>query len=1058
MNLPQPEQLNIVEHQPFETIHEPTKIIESKQLSCENGSTYSQQYKLIEKVINDILSEMNNYVILHGSRAHNVHDNKDTTLSCDEFMIFEIFLSNYAVSKFMNLIKTTLPNVLLINQQEYAQEQKQERTHWPENNLIILTMGKDDKYDDIIHVSLSGLRIISITILSSEQCDQMKKYSNIVSNTRVSNTRVLDKNLVYAQTIKCIMDSNNNNKLIDYVHRYNEQRPNILLPIIDESKHRSMNVIINPRIPIGQITDMGNTILVPVSDSSYIELYDNSHNYSMTYPFNILVDNVHIDGVPDGTIVAIFVKNTRGLNYDDYTTFYDRDRIYTSFLLVEYLIITLSVFYGKKYNNLIDALVSLHTYLITEQKNLENVLSNVDSHRVVHTPLVIEHKPSANNNDNQVIMSVVGNYDTYVINTWGFGIEHETQIYRKIHDEEINILKSYVQKHLNDVNDVNNAQNQRLFALKSVDIIEKDVTIYKNYNINIAHWLLHNITKIPINVNINYIADDVYDGKYPDDTTNIMEFKTMIKERKITSELSSYTGTNCSHESLRNGANCNFEVITGTPTNFKVGQCVAELKHIETTTLNVITQYGKKCNSHYLAKCGAEPFLCFSKSNNTCQLNDKTLEIIHNKSGSYHVNITLPMFRFAQSTQLTDMELKEQITTHLKFARALQLLTPLFIAFYGTPDFRAIYNERIEEKDNMKNIKFSNTSFRLMSSGTRKSAPLPCTYGLYDTFSPDRTINSDVLWYQTYIAWDTCGYIKKENVANPKQKTSYGVEFRRDPEKVKNIGFGFEYRIFDDFSSDYIEEILQLITFVADLIRLIDINTLFIVKHELYATPGVKAIYEHIMYDAQFEDDFSHKKEMRTLFNNVDFNKYIANVMMNGNNPNFQIPESIMKLYNSLFYEIPTYLCPDISKTFESLTEKDSLRQILRKIHHNMYHLCTKSVDCLYTSTLIDSDVKNIPYKELTCVSEIVTNEYIQIIDDINAFVHKNSFLHNDEKVDDDVAVPIVNAINVNAVDVIAANTNMNYKNIGGKILYKTIKNDYLNLVKYVNKYVNTQK
>ena len=595
---------------------------------------------------------------------------------------------------------------------------------------------------------------------------------------------------------------------------------------------------------------------------------------------------------------------------------------------------------------------------------------------------------------------------------WGFGIEHETEMYRVLAVSEYAVADKYI-------NDENAKHHHQLFGFNYKTSRIYEPYFYDQYNTHIKNWIINNINIIPVNVNMKQIFEMIW-SIYDDNPENANIQKFMEYKNNILSDVSNYIGTDCSHTSkyyhmLNNGDNCHIEFVTQKFMNVTILDAYDELKNAENAlleTANHLQKCDSKNNSYFLSKYGAQPFLFHwinkknkysrDNTNGNCVSEGDKIGITYNKSGSYHINITLPRFLVDENNYQND---NTRHMFHLKYARALQLFTPLLIAFYGTPDFRAVYNSMIDDP-NMRKLQFSNTSYRLLSSKSSMS-PMPCTSDLFNLFPEERDVvritNS---WYDTSILWKTPD-TRKSSGYHKSQFGYIGTEFRSDPDKKhSDIGFGFEYRILDDFDNKYIIEVLHMLIYIADLVKLIDDN---IESIKTVKDAGINDIIQYIMYDSSTQ---SHtiSPENNSLFHDRYFNEFVTEIVLNGGNPNeletIKIPHKIYDMYNALFFIIPGVIINNHTDTSnitklnntrinetdisiiiqqEQKQERIPFNKLLDYININLHNLCTnENIKCIFTDSMIAKDKATISKNKLNCVNKLARDEYTQVVNTMN--------------------------------------------------------------------------
>lgn len=150
-------------------------------------------------------------------------------------------------------------------------------------------------------------------------------------------------------------------------------------------------------------------------------------------------------------------------------------------------------------------------------------------------------------------------------------------------------------------------------------------------------------------------------------------------------------------------------------------------------------------------------------------------------NGTYHINLTLP-------TELVDgviMDKGQFATDHLKWAEYVQIVEPLLVACYGTPDVLSLACPFLPEEE-----QYSIGSLRVTLS----------RYVSLQTFDTRAPINGKLLqcdvpatsWYRTLNA---SPYVTND-------KIGYDINFN----KFKN--HGMELRFFDWFPETYLADLI----------------------------------------------------------------------------------------------------------------------------------------------------------------------------------------------------------------------------------------------------------
>lgn len=219
------------------------------------------------------------------------------------------------------------------------------------------------------------------------------------------------------------------------------------------------------------------------------------------------------------------------------------------------------------------------------------------------------------------------------------------------------------------------------------------------------------------------------------------------------------------------------EFITQRFYNGTVSDCVAELKESKQRFVEEISPYFHKWGLGEIEfpdhNYGFVTFLTTRKAN---------LSICN--SGTLHLNITLP-------TRLRNGIIVDKDTfakTHLNFIQVIQMVEPLMVACYGTPDILALLNHE-----------YSLGSLRISRS----------RYISLQTFNTHHPVNGKLLlmdkptdplfWYNQL---ESSPYFLNNMIG-------YDVNFN----KFKN--HGVEIRFFDWFPEEYVEDVMNLFILLA---------------------------------------------------------------------------------------------------------------------------------------------------------------------------------------------------------------------------------------------------
>jgi hypothetical protein len=643
-------------------------------------------------------------------------------------------------------------------------------------------------------------------------------------------------------------------------------------------------------------------------------------------------------------------------------------------------------------------------------KKIYEAKTEIDTKEKSRATIIIPNiKMSENSDIIYVNRNALKNFDLHY--SWGYGIEYETEIHRKYKPGE-NDLKQFeiINRHWNNTYEFSNTD------------LNKN-THFEEYNDKIIKYLNNNLTSITINVDValwyhigTYIIDtfvgqefrpyndndyknfvetiknkelpfskDIFDNTVKkffsairNNKENYFDFMSKMdvindihNKDKIVGEISNYIGEDCGHEELFTGTNCHFEIVTQKPYNLTVDTCIERLKK---TAKKFLSYYKLIYNDAEYAQFCSYPFMMYYNENY------KPL-FKYNKSGSYHINITLPLVSVLNK-DLGSFLIERSMLKHLKYARVLQLLTPLLIAYYGTPDFKAIYKEKFND---LPSGMYTRTSFRLLSSNMVAS-PLPCMCDLYKGFEPERTfsLKNDNNWYNLMIR---DGLLVNYST---RKTNNIGLDFRRDLSKMRsNNMFGFEFRILDNFDCEHLRSLLYFLTFVADLTNIIDDN--------LYKLGNYHSTLSYFFYEATSYTN----EQFNCLVWNFSFNDFVKTIMIDGLNT--VINESITKIYHDIFFEVPKKLGL-IEDVEYKQTQNPKL--LLENINQQLINMCKRNqTKCLYTSMMTNFYLLS-QMPELYCVNEAAIADYRKIVDKIGEskggyygtyekFKHKYLFLKN---------------------------------------------------------------
>jgi hypothetical protein len=615
--------------------------------------------------------------------------------------------------------------------------------------------------------------------------------------------------------------------------------------------------------------------------------------------------------------------------------------------------------------------------------------------------------PKLYNNKSMQLISLSLDVSPYTSPVFfGYGIEHETEIHRKYIEEfdfkyktdtypteemfnmEHNTSKNYYEynnqmgKYIND----NNKDLTVYVDTKPLYIIGSIIDKHPS----VKTWIESlNIASSSVKVTmIQNLFKNAF--KNMEETTkSFKRLKSLENDKFVVGEISNYIGENCKHGDIFTGNNCHFEFVTGYHENLTIDKCFLSLQQIETRFLHYFKLFYPDC---FYPKFCSHPFLMY--------YDEKYIpQIKYNKSGSIHINISLPTIikkteEESEPTKYTlptftipgyDFNQQEFIVMHLKYARILQLISPLFVAYYGTPDFKAVYmihskNYKIQKKigDPRGFPAYTNSSFRLLSSNSPFS-PLPCICDLFSSFENGRIIKTQNLnpniWYSSM---KDMGFLK--NYAT-RDTNHIGLDFRRDPSKGEY--FGFEFRILDDFAFEHLEKLLYLITYIADLTQLINEN--------MDLLGNYKSTLKYFIYDPFMEQDTTSPQN-NSLVYNKEFNVFVVDIIINGMSTNIKKHYFVMNLFNHMFFVIPKILLEHNNPTTNYLEYENemyyhlqtlNIKTLLDEINTSMYNLTYNykkpKNSKLYSDYMISTKKNKFDFTK-GCVNEDAIEEYKRII------------------------------------------------------------------------------
>lgn len=264
------------------------------------------------------------------------------------------------------------------------------------------------------------------------------------------------------------------------------------------------------------------------------------------------------------------------------------------------------------------------------------------------------------------------------------------------------------------------------------------------------------------------------------------------------------------------------------------------------------------------------------------------LSFISPKTGSYHLNLTLPFTR--------NMDPHHFDVRNIAFAWILQWVTPLFISAYMSVDPIAIGQCITVDKGKWTKGSYRNITEMTSSSGMidvrtlkdpQPMRQIPITSPWFAKVQND-TFNN-IYWYNISLD-NTIGPVdfRREIVNNRK------YDFDRVHNLSKGEAFGFEFRIFDNFPLRYMEDLLRFIFYLAD-------HSFTIINH-----PGSKFIDPRM--DPDWQDAMDGVFRQGWLHNNSKYLNKIKEVLI--------LPENLST--SSRLYDICTSLSDYLFQEYNS--------------------------------------------------------------------------------------------------------------------------------------------
>jgi len=361
---------------------------------------------------------------------------------------------------------------------------------------------------------------------------------------------------------------------------------------------------------------------------------------------------------------------------------------------------------------------------------------------------------------------------------WGLGIENETYLIQK---EFALCSGNFIKK---------NRVRERYSVDYNLSYNTNKLTSYLNTN-----FPNNNIYKIP-----NYINSHTFSKTDPNGEHITLHIKKQKQNPKfegktihqLLMEQDNFFCKDYDNNFVYDGDTIEF--ITQNFYKTTIKECINELVDYKQYFLSEIN---KMHNIHKL------PFVEFPKVNYGLvqfKTNQSNVSIFNN--GTYHINITLPT-QLDDLKQIQDPELFE--AKHKNAIKLLQWMEPFFIALYGSPDI------------------FSFNSDRYCSGSLRLTASRYIGISTFDTklMKKGKLLNDnkrDVDIYLNRRSW----YNQIYDITDYSQDIKIGYDFNY----CKHYNAGIEFRIWDYFPEEALEDLMNLIILLLDHSLKIDINEL----------------------------------------------------------------------------------------------------------------------------------------------------------------------------------------------------------------------------------------
>lgn len=755
------------------------------------------------------------------------------------------------------------------------------------NDVKFILIKKSYIYDSY-RIYVNNYNIADITPINSNAFSILKQNSNLKKikyNITSYNINCIDPIIIYVDMLRLLYNPKHKKwntavKRIKYLAKsldikIKKQFDTLFTKSMGNNEH-----ILRP-ITIFEIKKKIMQTLEYIDNNLFIYEINN-----MKYLFRHLIINVHSSTHEDFTRICYKIEQKLNLSYPKINKYYlyngdiifnieniivfvtnnitcipyttnkfDPNTKYAHWLFLKYLILvlSLSMFEDKLY--LFNDIIKI--YKLCVEENIDVKLDCKYNIYVIKGDTIVYTSGQSN----------VYYRNQLIQDRWGIGVEHTTMIHKPktkfIFNEfdysyDMNKDRKYYQSIINYVPEIVMNKYININTLKYVDYNAGDS---KEWNIN------------------NRYAQQIRDYILND---NIMP--------EVSANLPL---NNCGHDTF--GSNCPIEFATRNHLNTTIEKVVAELREIENKFLLYIEHEEAKHIYAEYAEYASYPFVEYEMGHAGKNI------MVYSKNSNFHINLTLPIltnFEVNDESQNDINNINKQIKAminsnvlrnNLVFARLLQLLSPMLMAIYNTPNFFSIFNDYIYNDDTFKYSKCSNRVAKL------------CTSTLDTHFEIKRKLYSYTEIYPYYF-WIT--EQMKNLVDLQHYKYHIPIDFRRDPEK--NETFGFELRIFDGFDPKYLEALLRFIIMVADYAYILISN-----KHNIYIK------YEYVLkFLLKNDDRYNADADMNIDESNIlifdeCFNIFISQIALHGSELNettssiiFIIIEMIIDLFVNIPYDL----------------------------------------------------------------------------------------------------------------------------------------------------------